>query len=90
MNVKVLWLLRRAMSRHVVALIAQVRNKSREGHWLAQGQEARGTALTPDEHKVGTQFTPGPFFFFAVPWLLEVCFWFFFPFESTLGQKPDL
>lgn len=95
-NVKVLWLLRRAMSRHVVSLIARMRNRSPERDTGLPRVKKQGAQLLPRMNtKWGLSlpqvlFFSSFFFFFAVLWLLEVCFWFFFPFESTLGQKPDL
>ena len=55
--------------------------RNREEHWLIQGRVARGTALTQDEHEAAS---PGSF---VATQVLED---FFFPFESTLGQKPDI
>lgn len=69
------------MSHSLVFPMTQMRNRSIDTGWLIWGWVARGTALTQDEHEAAS---PGSF---VAPQILED---FFFPFESTLGQKPDI
>lgn len=81
MKVRMLWIEKCYEPQSCLSHDTDEKPRYREGHWLIRGRVARGTALTQDEHEAAS---PGSF---VATQVLED---FFFPFESTLGQKPDI